>query len=319
MTKLRPTKGGSPRFRVLVALVLLAVAWSRIDPAAVVETISYASAGPLLLSFLVLIAERLVTIAKWIVLLEARGWHRPTSDAFLIYWSNNFLGLLLPTGLGLDVLNAFRTHRAGMRLADATSVVTVDRVLSLVSLTCVVTGAWLLTTRFKVELGGAVTALGGAMVAVVFVVALPWQTRILTALSRFGIGEKIAIRLASFHAAVVAFRHDRKALAINLVLSIIAQLLRVLEVAVMIHAFGPTLGWRNAMVVVPAANAVTALPISIGGGLGLRENAYLYLFPRVGVSESDAMALSVLVFAWVVIWVLPGGLLAFARRSTPPA
>ncbi|MAE71267.1 MAG: hypothetical protein CME06_12475 [Gemmatimonadetes bacterium] len=326
MTGLRPTLGGKanatgkgPPVRIFVAVVLLVVAWSRIDPAAVANAISHAAAGPLLVSFLVLVAERFVTIAKWLVLLEARGWKRPRSEAMLIYWSNNFVGLFLPTGLGLDVLNAFRTHRAGMRLADATSVVTVDRVLSLVSLAGVVTVAWLLATDLKGELTGAVIALGAAIVAVAFIATLPWQTRILTTLSRFGTGEKIALRLASFHESVVSFRHDRWALSLSFLLSVVAQLLRVLEVAVMAHAFGPGLGWRKAMVVVPAANAVTALPISIGGGLGLRENAYLYLFPRVGVSENDAMALSVLVFAWVVIWVLPGGLLAFARRSMPSA
>ncbi len=301
--------------RVVVALALLALAWSRIQPEAVLAALTHASPGPLLLSFALLIVERVGTVAKWVVLLRARGWDRPHRDAFIIFWGNNFFGLFLPTGLGLDVLNAYRTHRAGMRLADSTSVVTVDRALSLVSLACLVACSWVLTTHFRVELTGAVITLGVATAAALLFLAFPAKAIVLEGVSRFRVGAALAHRLESFHTAVVAFRSDRGALALNFALSILVQLLRVLQLAVLIRALGPGIGWRNAMVVVPACNVVTALPVSIGGGLGLRENAFLYFFPRIGVPEEDAMALSVLVLAWVVIWVLPGGLYALFRKD----
>jgi uncharacterized membrane protein YbhN (UPF0104 family) len=63
---------------------------------------------------------------------------------------------------------------------------------------------------------------------------------------------------------------------------------------------------------------VAMLPISISG-LGVREAAYWYFFSRIGVSEGDAVAASLLFFVLVAVSSLPGAPLFVFRKASAQA
>ncbi len=296
----------------MVAAFLVSIAWLRADPAGVLQALTHALWQPLLASFLVLAAERVVTVLKLHLLLRSRGWRATFWTTFQIYWSSNLLGLFLPTGVGLDVLNAVRIHRHGMPLATSTSAVTVDRAAGLAALGGLLCWGALLSREYRSQL----LAVAGtcALILLLALLFLLLPGRHLTAGRVPGFVRGLGRRIRALQEALLGFRNYPRALTVNLTLSLLMQLLRVLEVAVMAGAFGHFLGIRQALVVIPATNAITALPFTIGGGLGLRENAYLTLLPLVGIPPPEALALSVLVFAWVVLWVSPSALLLLRER-----
>ena len=67
------------------------------------------------------------------------------------------------------------------------------------------------------------------------------------------------------------------------------------------------------LIVVPLANLVQVLPISVGGW-GLRESFYVLALAKLGVPGSDALALSVLYGLLTMICSLPGGIVWLMYR-----
>ena len=308
-------------FRLVITLGALFVAYDRVQPTAVLGIMGDAAPGLLVISFVALVAERLVSITRWAILLRAQGARFSAGTIARIYWRNNFFGLLLPTAVGLDVLNALSATRLGLPGARATSTVLVDRAFALLSLAILVLFSVAVTGQTAGELGSAIALLSIGILGLLACVFLPVGATLTKIFPRSGRLADIAERIQLFHDAVRSFRRTPLSLAANLGLGIAVQFLRVVEVCYIVRAFIPAFTWAQALAVVPATNVITALPLSIGGGLGLRENAYLYFFPRVGVSDSISLAVSVLVFAWVVAWVVPGGLagLLFPLRDSSTA
>ena len=58
------------------------------------------------------------------------------------------------------------------------------------------------------------------------------------------------------------------------------------------------------------------MPVSIGG-LGVRETAFVWLFGFVGVTETAAFTLSLMVYALSILSALPGGWY-YARGGIAP-
>lgn len=300
--------------RLAISALLLAWAWNRVDPNSVSRTMLRADPRWLLASFGVLLAERLVTIAKWWLLLRPLEPSLTFRQVLGIYWPNNFLGFFLPTGVGLDLLNARGAVRSGIGIAPAMSSVTLDRAMSLFALGAVVLFSLLLTTRFMGELTGFV--LGIAILFMIVATLMSKPGIVLAACTSELRSGSVHRRLRRFHVALMSYRAHWLALLLNAGLSLTMQLLRVLEVVFISHALGLNASVRDVAAVVPAANALSALPFSVAAGTGLRENAYLYLFPQVGVGADDAIAISVIVLAWVVAWIIPGGLWGVVKRRS---
>jgi uncharacterized membrane protein YbhN (UPF0104 family) len=66
------------------------------------------------------------------------------------------------------------------------------------------------------------------------------------------------------------------------------------------------LAFTDYLVVFPVINAVAAIPVT-PGGLGTREGMAIFLLHVLGVQATDAITLSLLLYASVLAWSLVGG------------
>ena len=99
-----------------------------------------------------------------------------------------------------------------------------------------------------------------------------------------------------------------------LVASVFVQALRVLQAWCLGMALGLTVGMAWYFAFVPVIVFVMMMPISVAG-IGTSQAAFVFFFTRVGMSQPDALALSILFLALAIVGNLPGGLLVGFGRS----
>jgi hypothetical protein len=93
-------------------------------------------------------------------------------------------------------------------------------------------------------------------------------------------------------------------------ISMIVNLLCVLQMVVLADGLGvsvPKVVW---LVMVPMIICISSLPIT-PSGLGVRENLFVWMLavPEVGVAPTNALTLSLLMFGGGIFWSLIGGII----------
>jgi uncharacterized membrane protein YbhN (UPF0104 family) len=208
---------------------------------------------------------------RWQLLARLNGLGGLFRDYLAYYFIGMSTNLFLPGLIGGDALRAVYLGRRTDRVGDAIASVIADRGVGLLALfwfaaTCalVVPGGGLPRSVARLVLGVGLLSLLGYLLAPL--IASPLQC--------------MRGRIAGLLAPIVPYLRKPFALIPAIVLSIILQaslafcqylLARGLRLDIPLHTF---------MLIVPIANAVTSLPVTING-LGVREAAYLVL-PLIG-------------------------------------
>jgi hypothetical protein len=119
--------------------------------------------------------------------------------------------------------------------------------------------------------------------------------------------------------AVRRYDHHHRALAGVLALSIVVQLLRVVQAYCLGRALDLTQPMTVYFAVIPVITLVMQIPITVAG-LGTTQYAFELMFGRVGVPAHVTFALSMLFLALGTLGTLPGGLLyALTRPASKDA
>ena len=111
--------------------------------------------------------------------------------------------------------------------------------------------------------------------------------------------------LADFYDYFHDTLRDRRAIGKALALSLMIQVLTILEIELISLGLGQHPSFTALFVFVPLIISAMAVPISISG-LGLREGAFVVLFGLTGISAEASMAISFLWFLSVATGSLPG-------------
>jgi hypothetical protein len=225
---------------------------------------------------------------------------------FLIktYMIGNFISLFLPTSFGGDVYRVFAARGVNQDLAKSTSSVLFDRLSGLFALISICMIAYVVLP--EQPYGLAVLILYVLGVVGFFVVSSSTVGRLIEA-SRIGLVRKAGKILASFR----NYRRNVGILAVILLLSFLFQLNIVLINKVYTVALGLEIDFSILMVIIPLIYLTEVLPISING-LGVRESAFAFFFVQIGLTVSDALAVSVLIVGMRYLVGLFGGSLLLA-------
>ena len=111
---------------------------------------------------------------------------------------------------------------------------------------------------------------------------------------------------------------DRRAIGKAFLLSLVIQVLTILEVELISLGLGQHPSFTALFVFVPIIITVMMVPVSISG-LGLREGAFVVLFGLTGISAEAGTAISFLWFLSVATGSLPGLFLYLRIRSSDPS
>lgn len=257
---------------------------------------------------------------RWRVITWALSQPLSYRETILAVMVGQFFNQSMPSTIGGDVMRVWRARRAGLTLGGAVNSVLIDRGMALVALLL--------------------------LVAVTLPVA---GTRIADPVARAGLALVIGLGLAGFAlalcmdrlplpavlrhlkpiAAVATLARDLRrvcfapsTVSILLVISTAGHLIFILSVLVIAQALSLPVGFVDCLILVPPVLMIAAIPISIAGW-GLRESAMVATFAFVGVAQSQAVALGLLLglglllvgAAGAPVWLMSGRPGAAALRT----
>lgn len=291
--------------RLAVSLVVLAVLFRRVGFVDVMEICLRARPELIGAAFALYAIGQIVSALRWRLLAHGVGFTTSVVAFVRIYFIGMFFGLAIPSTLGADGARTLYLGRNEPGQARALSSVVFDRWVGLVSLVAVAVGALLLGPSGDLPEGlvGAIVGLGLLLVAGWWLA--PRLSRFLPkARTRQLIEEDLA-----------PYFRDSGLLARAIGLSLVVHGLQILTQKLLTDSLGLDVPIGFVAIYHPLVVLASAIPITIGG-FGLREAAYAYLLPHVGIAPDDAVALALLWWTIGAVGGLIGGVLYATSRSS---
>ena len=311
--------------RLVVSALLLWIlvnkigdSWEDAAPKATAATFAWLF-GALVLTFVAVV----LSAVRWSTVLQALGLHEPFRRLLSLYFAGQFMGNVLPSTIGGDALRVSRLAKDNGESPTTFASVVLERMSGWVVLPVLTLFALLINPGLR-DLGRAsmiafvtATATLSLLVIVLFLTSREGKGiegrfehnegwRSFTGAVRFGI-RKLS------HEPAATSRILATGLAYQLIL--IASALMAAKALGMPTAVGPT----ALLAFVPAVLIAQVLPISISG-LGVREGLFVLFLHPLGVPQSQAIALGLLMYLLNLVVSLFGApAFAVGHRVRPSA
>jgi uncharacterized membrane protein YbhN (UPF0104 family) len=255
--------------------------------------------------FLLFLINVLITTKRWSLFLpDDMKYSRLVSLCFIGY----FFSIFLPGRLGGDIVKTLYVFRDTGRGVSSIISVFLDRYMGISSIFVIsfisFMGGYPYFRETKIEL-----LVPGICGFFLFASLVLWTVN-------WG---KIK-GLNSFYAALMEYKTKKRLLAMGLLLSLVIQLTCIAGTYLISTAVGLTVPAIYFFIFVPIINAISAIPVTIAG-LGVREAGFTALFgmffTRLGVTPDQAVSISILTFAAMVLVNIIGGVEYVRIRKLP--
>ncbi len=296
--------------RVSISILLLVFLLRQVDIKALLEIIKNTDKLLLFFAFLIFFMIYVLCLLRWDMLLRAVGIRLPFKRVFISYSGGVFFSLFLPSTIGGDLMRSIDLSAHTHKPKEVIATIILDRLSGYVGLVILailsLVFGWRLiqdaSTLFSIFI---ITAILIAILLVLFNKSLYNLVQKLLSSPNAG---KIRELIISLHEEMHVFRHKRKIIISNLILSIIIQSMPPLSFFVIAQAMGIKIKLIYFFIFLPIIGAITLLPISIGG-LGLRDVTTIFFLAKAGISKNSALAMSLLNFSFILICGALGGLI----------
>jgi glycosyltransferase 2 family protein len=256
----------------------------------------------LLGAFLLLSAATLVAALRWSVILRALGSPRNIRVTYPLSLIGLFFGQALPAGVGGDVVRVWLGCKEGLSARVSISSVLGDRLTGLLSILLIVTAELPMIRRllpgqaFFYTLLAILAAGYAGFAGLTILDKLPPRLHAFRIVRGFaGVSADLRTMLSRAGPAVLFF-------------GIVIQACNIAAVAFLAAGLHLRADLLASLIVVPLANILQSLPISIAGW-GVRESFFVAAFGMLAIGAPQAIALSVVFGLLIVVSSLPGGIL----------
>jgi uncharacterized protein (TIRG00374 family) len=248
--------------------------------------------------------DRALMTYKWGRLLRSRGQVLPLLRGMKIYCAAMVWGKFLPATIGADAVRAFSASRTGLNTNEVVASIFVERMLGFISALLLGSFSLILLSRAGVF---------GTRFNLVWPL---WSLVILGAVLAFGTsfsqrafdflygrlfqrlrGARLMQRLRQFHLTYLAYRDEKRCLALFFALTFVEQLTPVLLVWMIARGLGVETSLLYIAMAVPLSVLISHIPISIDG-LGVFEGAFMLMIALGGVTAAEAIAIAL---AWRIL------------------
>ena len=312
---------GAPAWKDLSRVEQWQLAWVQ-GPGALWATLTQVGRGQLAVSEFWMAVIVMLGVVRWRMVLQVHGLNLPIGRATAISMVAQFFNSFLLGSSGGDVLKAYyAAHETHHKKTEAVVTVFADRLIGLFSMLLFACLMLLPNLSRLMEKGqGRLVAFSVGIVAMTLgcgglVVVSFWSgmsrgiPRARAWLRKIPKGEMIEKSID----ACRVFGRDPGFLLRTVGLSMVLNTVCVLQISALAQGLGLAIPATALFLIVPMIICVSALPIALGG-LGLRENLFVYLLVPLGVSETKALSLSLLAYSVFLSWSLIGGLVYLTIR-----
>jgi glycosyltransferase 2 family protein len=268
---------------------------------------------------------------RWYILYEVEPTERPDylsllQGSFIAIFFNNFLPSTIG-GDGYRIYHASKVKKTG-GLTGALSIVFVDRVIGLIGL---MTVSFIAVFFYD---GQLIEGVGDLRIWIALItlglLTLLWlglnernyeRANKLIAFLRLPKQEWLQVKLETVKKHLAVYAHAKHLLFASLIISIVLRTIWLLScyfLGIAFHFDAPLISY---FVLIPIIETLRMIPLTIQG-LGVRESLFVLLFGQVGLSNSEASVLAVMVYLFLNINGLVGGILYLAgmvKASTTKA
>ena len=254
---------------------------------------------------------------RWKCVLAAQGLQLTWRGTLAIFFIGHFFNAFMFGSTGGDVVKAYyAAKRTGHRKTEAVSTVFIDRVMGLLAMILLTTVTMLVRLRFflaDIRTRYALFFMLWVAFFTAFVFVIMFAMRRLmdrSALFRRALETRVGrVFHRVYNSFYLCLTHPRL-LAKTLSLSLMNQVLILVLMWMLGLSLEINAGFLDYVSLGPTINTFAAIPLT-PGGLGLREFAAVMYLDIIGVPATQALPLSVLVYATAVAWSLFGGLVFF--------
>ena len=291
-----------------IGLALLIYLLSILNYHTLAASILKAKPAFLIIAFLLLVPVYLIKAWRWKFMLRLQGIHYPYRDAFLGFWSSNFIAFVTPGRLG-EVAKAFYLMKdKGLPFSSSLPTVVFDRLFDMYTL-------WMFSVAGAVVFAtGRIGMLNWLLVTVllVFPLLIFWKGMVkgffnaflsLPLLNRYRSG--FLRGLDGFYQEVSALVHWKS--IGGLLLTIAAYLILFYCSYWISRASASDLPYMQVSYFMAVVALLSFLPITIAG-FGTREAALVILFSQISRSREEAILFSTLYF---FVFFALGGLMGY--------
>lgn len=292
-----------------ISIALIALLLLHQNLALLLHELANVAFGVLLVGTALFAVLTIVLALRWSAILAALDSPCGLRTTVPLVFIGQFFSQALPSGIGGDVARMWLARNHGVRLAVAVSSVVVDRLSGVVALL-------VLATVALPQLFGSAPARSLTDGTALLLAAAYCGLAVILALDRAPIGlDRFRIVRGLRRIAVdarAALLRPQTALQV-LGYSFLNQIGVVLVVYILAGALGVPVSMSACLLVVPVANLLQALPISIAGW-GVREGSFVAGFGLFGIPSKDALLLSILFGLVVLVASMPGSVLWLTQK-----
>lgn len=296
--------------QVLVSVSLLLILFRRIDFGSFLDLLAGIHPGYLTLGVLCYFFSMAIISFRWLFIVRTANEPVNILQLIGINFVGSFFSMFLPTAAGGDVARMYESSRRGMVGTNAVSTVLLDRVIGLISLVLICIAALFAGYRYTGELSLVYMVIG---LAVAFGVAWrlffnPSLIRRFRGVFRLPLLARAEPSAKKLYQSLYELQLQPGLLLSTLSISIFAQVIEIASAIFLARALGLNSQSFYFFIFVPLIWLVTMVPVSLNG-LGLRESAFAFFFGQIGVLSTEAVSLSLLVYACRLLTGFLGGFL----------
>jgi glycosyltransferase 2 family protein len=297
-------------FKIIVAIGLLAFLFIKID---IVKTLSFFSNLHLLsiiAIFLVTFWLIFVSVFKWQIFLKSFDLTHPFCRLYQYYIIGYFFSNFLPSNIGGDIVRFSLTTKGKETYTSSFVAVFMERFTGIIA------------TLFFVSISIPLAFWYFQYIENIFLILFP-VAGIFSLLSAFffvkpkhfnrNITEKrfikkILEKIEEILSLIHSFRDKKQVVFKAMILSIIFNLLTIINVYVVSYALDIPVSFFALFIFVPLILIISSIPLSINA-IGIAEGAYVFCLGIVGLSAPEALSIALLMRAKTLVVSLLGGLL----------
>jgi len=303
------------RVVISVSLIVFLIKTQLKDFQSVIGILKSSDKGLLLLSLSTHVFGIWITAVRWKALLNTQKVRLGTSTLTVTVLIGFFFNNFLPTTIGGDVFRTYdSSKKANISLSTSASVILVERFSGIVSaVTYAVVALFLgFTTIGNQSVIIPIVIFFVITIILAFFIINPSVLRLGKLFSRFKYLRKLKERLYNIYKTLMSFKKYKMALIKVLIFSFLLQFAVILNYFLAARALGINLTLTTFIFIVPVVATIAMIPISIGG-IGLRENSFVFILVAMGTANEKAALCSLLIFFMLVLVGIAGGIVYIVR------
>jgi len=296
--------------RVSISIILIAFLFKQVDKKSLLGIIKNADKPLLLLAFFIASTNYILCLLRWEMLLRAVNIRLPLKRVLISFSGGTFFSLFLPSTIGGDFMRSLDLAAHTQKPREVVATVFLDRLSGYVGLVTLALLSMLFGWRFLRD-STVLFSVAIITILLIFILLVLFNKFLYSKINKFldsSSAGKIREAIRDLHQEIHIFRHKKRMILNNLIVSFIIQAMSPVSFYVIASSLGIKINVMYFFIFLPIIGAITLLPISIGG-LGLRDATTIFFFAKAGVSKDLAFAMSLLSFLFILVYGAIGGLI----------